>query len=377
MAISTKNFSTLVSDMVAAVQGQASALVDFGVGGILRAVIEAVAGAVLWLESLILQVAALTRLSTSTGADVDSFVNDYGYHRQGAVKAVTDVTFSRFTPTAQAVIQPGVNVGTLDGTQTFTVTEDTGNAAWSNTLGGYVIPSSTASLAGVPAQAITAGAAGNVVTGAIGLLLTSVSGVDTVTNPGPATGGADSQTDTQVRAGFQQFILSLASGTLAAIGNAIESVQAGLAYNVQENANPDGSPRLGYLTITVDDGTGSPPNSLLASIYTAVNLVRAAGVAYGVFPPTTIVANVAMTITAASGYTPATLVSAVSAAVSTYLAGLTLGTSLPFTKLSQIAYDTSPGVANVTGVSLNSGTADLNITGSQKIIPGTVSVSHT
>lgn len=378
MAISTKNFTTLVSDMVAAVQGQATALLDFRSGGIILSIIQSVAGCVLWLQGLVLQVAALTRLATSTGPDVDSFVNDFGFYRQGAVAAVTTVTLSRFTPSAQAVVPPDANVGTLDGTQTFTVTTDTSNPAWSISLNGYVIPASTASLAGVPVQATTPGAAGNVVAGAIGLLLTAIPGVDTVTNPVPATGGADAETDAQVKTGFQGYIRSLASGTLAAIGNAIESVQAGLAYDIQENVNPDGSPNPGYLTITIDDGTGSPPSSLITAVYVAVDKVRAAGIGgFGVFAPTTILANVAMTITAGVGYSPATLVSAVSTALSTYLAGLTLGTSLPYTKLSQIAYDASPGVTDVTAVTLNSGTSDLDLTGSQKIVVGTITVSHT
>ncbi|MGH6970530.1 MAG: baseplate J/gp47 family protein, partial [Caulobacteraceae bacterium] len=220
MAISTKNFATLVSDMVAAVQGQATALVDFSSGGMIRSLIEAVAGLTLWLESLALQVAALCRASTSTGADLDSFVADYGFSRQGATAAVADVTFSRFTASAQALIPAGAQVGTLDGTQVFSVTASPSNPAWSASQNGYVVPAGTASLSGVPVAAVTAGAAGNVVVGAIGLLMTAIPGVDTVTNPAPASGGADAESDASLRAGFQTFILSLASATLAAIGAA-------------------------------------------------------------------------------------------------------------------------------------------------------------
>lgn len=377
MTLSTKNFDTLVSDQVAAVQGAATALIDFTDGGPLRAMIEANAGLGIWLESLVLQVYALCRASTSSGSDLDSFVGDFGFERQGAVAAVTTATFARFTATAQAVVQPGVNIGTLDGSQTFTVTKNVSNPAWSNSLNGYVIPSGTTSLAGVPVQATLPGAAGNVVAGAIGLILTAVSGVDTVTNVAPATGGADAETDTALRLGFQAFILTLASATLAAISNAIENVQAGLANNIAENVNSDSSPRPGFLSITVDDGTGSPPSSLLSSVYSAVDAVRAAGIGFAVSPPTTVTAIVVMTITAAAGYSGPTLASAVSSAISSFIAGLTLGTSLPYNRLSQVAFDTSPGVANVTAYTLNGSTADIDVTAAQKIVVGSVTVGHT
>lgn len=375
MTISTKSFSTLVSDAVAAVQGQASALLDFSVGGVIRAIIEAVAGVSIWLESLVLQVAALTRASTSNGADLDSFVNDYGLSRGAAVSSVVVVTFARFTPSAQAVIPPGAQVGTLDGTQAFVVTEDDANPAWSTPLGGYVLPASVSSVSGIPVKAVTPGASGNVVANSIGLILTAIPGVDTVTNPGPATGGADQESDAALRIRFQQFILSLASATRAAIAFAINSVQPGLAYDIQEDVNPDGSPRPGYLTITVDDGTGSPPTDLLNAVYVAVDNERAAGIAFGIFPPTTVAANVVMTVTPAAGYSGATLASQVQSAIASFIAGLKLGASLPYSKLTQVAFDTSPGVANVTGYTLNSGTADLDITGSQKVVAGTITVT--
>lgn len=378
MAISTKNFATLVSDMVAAVQGQATALIDFRDGGIIKSIIQSVGGCVLWLQGVVLQVAALTRLSTSTGADVDSFVNDYGYYRLGAVAATDTVTFSRFTPTAQAVIPPGANVGTNDGSQAFTVTEDPSNPAWSGSLGGYVIPGGTASITGIPVQAVTPGAAGNVVASAIGLILSAIPGVDTVTNPTPAAGGADAETDAQVRAGFQLFLAALASGTKAAITFVIGRVQAGLASWIGEGVNLDLSSHPGFLTIVVDDGTGSPPSSLLQAVYTAVDTTRACGIAYGVFGPTTLAANVVMQITAGIGFSPSTVVAAVQSAISIYIAGLTLGQGLSYEKLSQLAFDASNGVASIVpGYTLNGAEADLAAIGSQKIVEGTITVTHT
>jgi hypothetical protein len=96
-----------------------------------------------------------------------------------------------------------------------------------------------------------------------------------------------------------------------------------------------------------------------------------------VFPPTLITATIAMTIKVAAGYV-ATVVSAeVQAAISTYVDALPLGTPLPFTRLAQLAYDASPGVQNVSAVTLNSGTSDLAATSQQEIKAGTITVTTT
>ena len=65
----------------------------------------------------------------------------------------------------------------------------------------------------------------------------------------------------------------------------------------------------------------------------------------------------------------------VAPALTTYINSLPLGTSLSFFRLSQVAFDTSPGVTDITAVTLNSGTADLTATAQQVIRAGTISVS--
>ena len=53
MSITSKDFATLVSDQVTAIQGASSKLVDLTVGSILRAVVEANAAVVLWLQGIV------------------------------------------------------------------------------------------------------------------------------------------------------------------------------------------------------------------------------------------------------------------------------------------------------------------------------------
>src|SRR5690242_21764185 len=100
MQLSLRTFNTLVESMAAAVQSAASQLLDLTVGSTLRAVLEANASIVLWMQWLILQVLQSTRASTSTGADLDSWMADFTLTRLPAAPATGAVTFSRFTPLA-------------------------------------------------------------------------------------------------------------------------------------------------------------------------------------------------------------------------------------------------------------------------------------
>src|SRR5574340_85330 len=164
--ITTQDFSTIVRTIVTAIQGGARTLVDLTVGSILRAVVEANAAVVLWLQGLILQLLATTRAATSNGSDLDTWVADYGLTRLPAVAATGQVSFSRFTATQQAVVPIGSTVQTGDGSQQYSVTIDTANAAYSAALGGYVLAAGVSSVS-VPVAAAKAGAAGNAAIGQI------------------------------------------------------------------------------------------------------------------------------------------------------------------------------------------------------------------
>src|SRR4051794_26633430 len=108
----TYTFSQIVSNIATAVQGSAKSLLNFTVGSVLRAIAEATASVVLWLQAIILQVLTLTRAATSVGTDLDSWMADFGLARLAAVAAAGQVTFARFTATMQAVVPVGANVQT-------------------------------------------------------------------------------------------------------------------------------------------------------------------------------------------------------------------------------------------------------------------------
>lgn len=374
MAMTTWDFPTIVRNSVTAVQGAARGLVDLTIGSILRSVIEANATVILWLQGLLLQLLATTRAATSNGTDLDSFMLDFGVTRLAAVAASGTVTFARFTSTIQAVVPVGTVVLTADGTQSFTVILDTTNAAYNALLGGYVVAVGVSSV-NVTVKATNTGIIANVTIGQIALISTPIAYIDTVTNAAAFTNGLDAESDAALRVRFITYIASISKATKTAVGNAITSLKQGVTYSLTENLTYGGAVQMGYFFVVIDDGTGTPPGSLLSSAANAIDAVRPVTSTFGVFAPVVVTANIAMTVTTAAGYDHTATAALVATALRNYVNALTLGQTLTFSRLTQIAYDASPGITNVTGVTLNSATTDLTATALQVIKAGTVSVA--
>ncbi len=358
MQLSLRNFSSLVEGMAAAVQSAAATLVDLTVGSVLRAILEANASVALWLQWLIVQVLAATRLATSSGADCDSFGADFGFMRLPAVAASGQVAFSRFSATVAAFVPVGINVSTSDNSQNFVVVGDAANAAYSAAANGYMIMPGVASVNAAVAASV-AGVAGNVQSGAISLIGSAVPGIDTLTNSIALTGGVDAESDAAFKARFSNYLASLSRATNVAIGGAVAAIQQGLSYSVSENLNQAGAIQMGHFVVTVDDGTGTPPVTLLQTVQQAVDAIRPVGTSFAVQGPVVLQANVSVTLVTAGGASHGAALAAVASAIETYIAALPIGATLSYTKLAQLAYDASGAVTNLSGLSLNGGTGDL------------------
>jgi uncharacterized phage protein gp47/JayE len=374
MQLTVLNFSTLVERMAAAVQGAAEALIDLTVGSVLRAILEANASIALWMQWLIVQVLAASRLSTSLGADCDSFGADFGFMRLPAVAATGAVTLSRYSTVGSVVIPTGTSLTTVQNAQSFLIIADAENAAFDATLGGYVI---AAGVSGVTASVVaaTTGSAGNVQANTINLIASPIAGVDSVTNQNALTGGVDAESDGAFKLRFGNYLASLAKATNGAVGAAISAIQQGLSYTIQENIDQAGTVLMGNFVVTVDDGSGAPPSALLASVQSAVNAVRPVGTSFAVQAPQVIDANVTINIVPSSPSLLNTAIAAVGSAVADYIGALPVGATMSYTRLAQIAYDASAVVSNLSALKLNGDTADIATTPSQVVRAGMIVVS--
>lgn len=374
MILPLQTFTSLMQSSAAALQGACAQLVNLAAGSILRALLEANASIALWIQWLILLVLGTTRAATSSGADLDSWMADYGLTRLPAVPANGIVTFARFTPAVASLIPLGALVRTADASQSFGVVAAVSNAAWNAALNGYVLAAGIASI-DVPVQALVPGTAGNVQAGAVTLLGTAIPGIDTVNNAAPFSGGLDAESDAAFRARFANYIATRAEATTAAVEYAVTSIEQGLQVAVAENVDTQGDYRPGNFVVTVDDGTGAPPTSLLDTCSAAINAVRPIGSTYSVQPPAVFSADVSLTIQVGVGAIKAQVQPLVAAALAAYIDTLPIGAPLAFTRIAQVAYDASPAIANVTSVSINNGASDLLPTASGVVKAGTIAVN--
>src|SRR6516225_4863356 len=162
-------------------------------GTVVRKIIDATASVISdsYVDSQML--AYQYDIDSMTGANLDAFVQLFGISRYPA---------TRGTSTDVISIPVGTQVGTVDGSVVV------------QTLATAILSVGALS-ATVPVQAITTGPAGNVAAGTLTQLLTPVAEVNSVTNTNALTGGANQETDTQLRTRWKATVFRNMAGTAA------------------------------------------------------------------------------------------------------------------------------------------------------------------
>jgi uncharacterized phage protein gp47/JayE len=370
MTISILATQQIVSAYAAAVQAKAKSAISFVSGSLELARANAVAALMMWLQALAMQILALTRASTSIGADLDTWMADFGIVvREAAVAATGTVTFARFTATLQATIPVGTTIQTADGMQKFTVIADAAQPSWNVSLNAYVLGAGVSSIAAT-VQAVTTGTAGNINAATLTQITSAIAGVDTVTNAAPFATGVNAESDAALLARFQLMLQGLRSGIKASVAAAIEALQQGIQFSIVEDQTFAGAVQEGFFYVVIAPYTAP----LATMVYSAVDAVRPMGINIAVYPANTLAANVAATVTAQAGYTHANVAAAVTTAIQNFIAAVPLGSGLLWSQLYSVAWGV-PGVASVTGLTLNAGTADIAGTANQAIINGTTVIS--
>jgi uncharacterized phage protein gp47/JayE len=358
MNLNLKAFSQLIEDMSAALQSSASGLIDVSVGSVVRAIFEANASVVLWLQWLVVQVLQSTRASTSNGPDLDSWMQDFSLTRLPAVPSTGIVTFARFGASLPAAIPVGTVVKTGDGSLSFSVAEDQNISIWQDNTSAYVLPIGVVST-DLPVVCLTSGLVGNVLAGTITVIASSLPGVDQLGNVNPLSNGADAESDQAFCSRFQSFLATRSRATLPAVQNAIANVQQDLDVAIEENTASDGTARVGSFLVIVDDGTGYPSSSLLSTVATAVESVRPIGTTFAVIAPQVLIVNVSLTAVLTSAAIASQSITSIQNYIATYLDGLPIGRSASVTRVAQNAYLAGSGIENVAGIQLNGSSSDV------------------
>ncbi len=385
MTLPTKSLAQLTSDQVTAWGSAAGVTPIFSSGDLLLAVFQANAVQLDFLQAQIALLVKLTRAATSTGADLDTWMADFGFLREAPTFAEGVETLGKNAPATTAVtVSPGAVVQTQGGLIQYQIIADTNQAAYNadalqdasgNPVGAYVLQVGQSAM-NVTVQALTAGSASNVVAGALNQPGTQIAGIDTFSNPTNISNGADAESDDSLRARFILFMQTLAKGTESAIQTAINAVQQNLTDVLLENLDPAGNAQLGAFTAVVDDGSGAPAQTVLDAVATAVEAVRAFTIQPYTVAPILVPLTIALNVRVAAGANA----DAVTSAVALAIVNQTTALSTSETDFVSAIETAAESVANVVSVqpdftTINDAQADFVPTRYQRVTTNTALVS--
>lgn len=374
MAFQIKNFPSIVAAMINQMRGTQDRVTDFNIGSIARTLVEAPA---IEVDELYQQMFIGLREAIPV-----SIYNAFGFDLLPPVVASGRVEVTITSSPSDTLISAGtvfkIENGKTDYESVNDVTITTGNT-----------------VADVLVRARTAGTVGNIPAGQNFTLQPTLSNLVSAINQSAFTNGRDTETEAQRKERFAQFVQTLNRGTVAAIefglttadvtdseGQVIERVSTA---SVVEPYTLDPQEPIALVECYLHNG--SAPAS--AALITRANEVifgytdeegekipgwKAAGVHVDIFAATEVTVAVTGTLTAEPGYEVADLAAVAINEVTQYLLELPMdpdGSAAIRAEIIAIIM----GVEGVYNVDLTLPAADVSATFSEKIMPGTITIT--
>ena len=310
------------------------------------------------LQSLLMQADWVLDQSfpqTAQGTYLDYHAETRGITRGAAEKAAGVIRFAAADKvTAACPIEKGTVCMTAEGVR-FETTEDAAIAVGSQ-------------WADVPAQAVEAGAGGNVIAGTVTLLSAMPVGVVQCTNPTAFSGGCDAESDEALRGRVLASYQRLPNGA-----NAAYYEQEAMRYPGVAAAKAVGRARgIGTVNVVIATHAGVPDAALLAAVETDLQKKREIAVDVKVLAPTVETVAVTAALKAAPGYTFAEVKAGAQSALEALFTGELLGKSVTTARLLTLLC----GVEGVENVHLTAPAADVAVDATELPMLGTVTLSE-
>lgn len=310
------------------------------------------------LQSLLMQADWVLDQSfpqTAQGAYLDYHAETRGITRGAAEKADGVIRFAAADKVAAACpIEKGAVCMTAEGVR-FETTEDAAIAVGSQ-------------WADVPAQAVEAGAGGNVIAGTVTLLSAMPVGVVQCTNPAAFSGGCDAESDEALRGRVLASYQRLPNGA-----NAAYYEQEAMRYPGVAAAKAVGRARgIGTVNVVIATHAGVPDAALLAAVETDLQKKREIAVDVKVLAPTVETVAVTAALKAAPGYTFAEVKAGAQSTLEALFTGGLLGKSVTTARLLTLLC----GVEGVENVHLTAPAADVAVDATELPMLGTVTISE-
>lgn len=310
------------------------------------------------LQSLLMQADWVLDQSfpqTAQGTYLDYHAETRGITRGAAEKAAGVIRFAAADKvTAACPIEKGTVCMTAEGVR-FETTEDAAIAVGSQWVD-------------VPAQAVEAGAGGNVIAGTVTLLSAMPVGVVQCTNPAAFSGGCDAESDETLRGRVLASYQRLPNGA-----NAAYYEQAAMRYPGVAAAKAVGRARgIGTVNVVIATHAGVPDAALLAAVETDLQKKREIAVDVKVLAPAVETVAVTAALKAAPGYTFAEVKAGAQSALEMLFTGGMLGKSVTTARLLTLLC----GVEGVENVHLTAPAADVAVDATELPMLGTVTLSE-
>lgn len=371
-----KDFASITASMINWLRANTTKVTDFNVGSVVRTMAEASAAE---MEELYLQYFIGLREAIPV-----SVFNTFGFPAIAAESASGVIRFTVSTPATSTITIPGGVIVQVPG----------GQQVYQTLADNFILTGQT--YVDILAAAQSPGVAGNTDAGTITELVSSVTGITSITNPQPFINGRDLETDDERKVRFQGYISTLARGTKAAIEygaktakltNSLGVVTEYVAYaGVEEPWIADPTQPISLVNCYVHNGASATSAGLVNLAQAVINGYfeadgvtpvagsgwKAAGVKCVVSAAADQPVNVTGVVSVLNGYTAATVIAAAGTAVRAYLQGRNVGTPVQLAEVIAIIKRDVPGVFNVT---LSAPTADVSIAANAKAIAGTVTLT--
>ena len=310
------------------------------------------------LQSLLMQADWVLDQSfpqTAQGMYLDYHAETRGITRGAAEKAAGTIRFAAADKvTAACPIEKGTVCMTAEGVR-FETTEDAAIAVGSQWVD-------------VPAQAVEAGAGGNVIAGTVTLLSAMPVGVVQCTNPAAFSGGCDAESDEALRGRVLASYQRLPNGA-----NAAYYEQEAMRFPGVAAAKAVGRARgIGTVNVVIATHAGVPDAALLAAVETDLQKKREIAVDVKVLAPTVETVAVTAALKAAPGYTFAEVKAGAQSALEALFTGELLGKSVTTARLLTLLC----GVEGVENVHLTAPAADVAVGSTELPMLGTVTLSE-
>lgn len=304
-----KQYQTIYDEIKAYIIAHQDRVSDFNTGSVIASEIEAFARefAILYSEARAGFSEVLTKMPFTI----------FNLSKHPAQKAVGTVTFSRVDTSAEITIPIATQIATAGGViyetteaVTMAIADGSENAA---------------------VRAMDAGTSGNVPAGTVNIFVSSISGVDAVTNYANIGGGVNEETDAEYFNRFRAYLLGIPRSnkngiiTGAALNPALRSV------SIVEHFPPRAG--LYNLTLYLDDGSGTVSAATIAEVEAVIDGdgtienpgYRSAGINVDYLAPTIVPVNVAGDVYVSYDLSLAEATSLVDAAVESFIDSLIIG----------------------------------------------------